>query len=130
MDFKNDTTDMLNECREIQSYLEITASDDINELTERLSTISVYMARSGQMLADAKYLQDTERAGLFAEHSKTILKMPATIATRFIESQTAEVNYLVSWIDRINATCKHHCDNLRTLISFSKEQLRINKTGY
>lgn len=130
MDTMIDTKALLKECSGIQSYLEISVSDDPAELAERLSMLCVYMARTGQMLADAKYVQDTQRSGLFAEHSKTIVKMPATIAARFIDSLTGEVNYLVTWTDRLNRTCVHQSDALRTLLSFSKEQLRMTKTGY
>lgn len=125
-----DISALLEECSVIQSYLEVTVSDDPNELAERLATLAVYMARSGQMLADAKYVLDTKRAEIYTEHSKLILKMPATVSTRFIESQSAEVNYLVNWLDRINRTCVHQSDSVRSLYSFAKEQLRMMKTGY
>ena len=114
----------------MQAWLELVPSDEPKEIADRLSILGVYMARSGNMLADAKYLQDQARAQVFAEHSKAILKMPATVSTKFIDSQVGEVNYLVNWLDRINRTCVHQSDSMRTLLSFSKEQLRLNKTGY
>lgn len=125
-----DITALLTEAQEIQGYLEIEVSDDPNELKERIAKLLVLMARSGQMLADAKYVQDTKRSEIFGEHSKLILKMPATVSTRFIESQTGEVNYLVNWLDRINRSCVHQMEGSRTLLSFEKEQSRLTRSGY
>ena len=88
------------------------------------------MARSGKMLADAKMMQDSAVAAAYAEHTKSILKMPATIAQKFIASQTVDENYLVNWLDRINRTCTHQSDNIRTQISFAKEQMGLTRRGY
>lgn len=121
---------LLKEARAIQDYLEVTCSDDVHEMIERLSNLNVYMARSGLMLADALKLQDRAINAIYAEQSKLILKMPATVATKFIGSCCEEENRLVKWLERINATCKHQSDNLRTQISFSKEQLSLERRGY
>jgi len=121
---------LLKECSDMQAWLEEVPSDEPKEMTDRLSVLGVYMARSGNMLADAKYLQDKARSMVFVEHGKSILKMPATVSTKFIDSQVGEVNYLVNWLDRINRTCVHQSDSMRTLLSFMKEQLRLNNTGY
>lgn len=125
-----DFNDLIDEAQQIQGFLEISASDDPNELSFRLSEINVYMARSGNMLAEAKLLQDKAINAAYTEHSKSILKMPATIATKFINSVSVNENHLVTWIERINRTCVHQGDNIRTQISLAKEQLRLAKTGY
>lgn len=124
--------DLYSEAQEIQTFLESVPdnNDDPNELSIRLSYLNNYMARSGKMLADAKQMQDLAIAAAYAEHSKAILKMPATIALKFISSQTAEENYLVNWLDRINRTCTHQSDNIRTQISFAKEQMSLTRKGY
>ena len=80
------------------------------------------MSRSGEMLADAMQLQDRAINAVYAEQGKLILKMPATIASKFVNSCCDQENRLVKWLERINATCKHQSDNLRTQISFAKEQ--------
>lgn len=121
---------MISEAQAIQTYLEITCSDDVHEMLDRLSTLNVYMARSGLMLADAMQLQDRAVRSAYAEHGKLILKMPATVATKFINSCCDQENRLVKWLDRINATCKHQSDNLRTQVSFAKEQLSLERRGY
>ena len=39
-------------------------------------------------------------------------------------------SYLVDRLDRLNAACTHQLDALRTLLSYEKEAMRLNKTGY
>lgn len=117
--------DLLREAQEMQNFLESVPdnNDDPKELAFRLSYLNNYMARSGKMLADAKLMQDSAVAAAYAEHAKSILRMPATIALKFISSQTVSENYLVNWLDRINRTCTHQGDNIRTQISFAKEEI-------
>lgn len=124
--------DLLQEAQEIQDFLESVPdnNEDPNELAIRLTYLNNYMARSGKMLADAKQMQDSAISAAYAEHSKAILKMPATIAIKFIASQTVTENYLVNWLDRINRTCTHQSDNIRTHISFAKEQMSLTRRGY
>lgn len=121
---------MLEECKEMQAYLEEKPSDDPNELTERLAMLSVYMARSGDMLAQAKFLQDDMRSKVFEEKSFEIATLSPTIASKMIESQTGECNYLVNWLDRINRSCVHQADSLRTIFSYVKENLKMTRKGY
>lgn len=124
--------DLLQEAQEIQDFLESVPdnNEDPNELAIRLTYLNNYMARSGKMLADAKQMQDSAISAAYVEHSKAILKMPATIAMKFIASQTVTENYLVNWLDRINRTCTHQSDNIRTQISFAKEQMSLTRRGY
>lgn len=124
--------DLLQEAQEIQDFLESVPdnNEDPNELAIRLTYLNNYMARSGKMLADAKQMQDSAISAAYAEHSKAILKMPATIAMKFIASQTVTENYLVNWLDRINRTCTHQSDNIRTQIPFAKEQMSLTRRGY
>ena len=121
---------MLEECKEMQDYLEEKPSDDPNELTERLAMLSIYMARSGDMLAQAKFLQDDMRSKVFEEKSFEIATLSPTIASKMIESQTGECNYLVNWLDRINRSCVHQADSLRTIFSYVKENLKMTRKGY
>ena len=58
------------EAKDIQSYLEIECSDSPEEMVERIKTLSVYLARSGEMLAKAKYLYNQRTT---TEITKTII---------------------------------------------------------
>lgn len=118
------------ELENIQKYLEITVSDDPDEICERLSTIAVYMARTGFILAEARMKLDQARVLVYSSHAGTISKLPASVSKMFIESVTDQQNRLVNWVDRLNSTCIHQGDILRTLLSFQKENLKLTRTGY
>lgn len=118
------------ELNNMQQYLEITVSDDPNEISERLSSIAVYMARTGYLLAEAKMELDQARVSVYSTHVGTIGKLPATVSKMFIESVTDQQNRLVNWVDRLNSACIHQGDILRTLLSFQKENLKLTRTGY
>ena len=117
--------------QKIQDFLEEDFEDtDANILVTRLTNINFYLATSGKALADAKEIQDKQAKIIFAEEIKSISKMPATIASKFITSQNADANYVVNWLDRLNRSLVHIGDNTRTQISFAKEELRLTKQGY
>lgn len=119
------------EAQEIQSYLEIHTSDNPDEYTERIKALSVYMARSGQMLADAKRLYNNKVTSQIGETIIKIAKencLSATAQNALVKSIAEEEQYVVDWLERINRTCYHQIEALRTLISMAKEELRIAKS--
>lgn len=113
------------EAQTIQGYLEITISDGINEMTERLETLGIYYARSGALQAEVVGLRDSAIAKVFHDQSEVILKLSPTLAAKLIKGATADLNALEKWLDRINATCSKQSDNLRTLISFEKQRMLL-----
>lgn len=121
---------IVEELESIQSFLEITTSDDPHELVQRLTDINVYMARTGKLLADAKEYQDRITANVYAKHGDFISRMPATIAIKFVSSQCATANRLVTWIERQNRALVHQGDNIRTQVSFAKQDLSLQRKGY
>lgn len=126
------TFDQLYEQAEImQRFLEEDIpTDNPNVLVNRLSTINTYLACSGKALADAKLLQDKEIVFIYQNNSNYILSLSPSIAKRYVESLASAENHLVNWIERINRTLVHIGDNVRTQISFAKEELRLSKQGY
>lgn len=114
----------------IQEFLEQDVSDNPNDLVDRLGTINTFLATSGKALADAKLLQDSKVKELYKNHMNLITGLSATVATKFINAMTDKENYLVNWLDRINRTLVHSGDNIRTQVSFAKEELRLTKQGY
>lgn len=121
---------MIHEIEEMQSFLEITTSDNPKELVERLTDINVYLARSGKLLADAKAFQDEVTANVYASHTEFISRVPATVAIKFVAAQSVTANQLVTWLDRINRTLVHAGDNIRTQISFAKQDMALQRKGY
>lgn len=121
---------VIKEIEEMQSFLEITASDNPKELIDRLTDINVYLARSGKLLADAKAYQDQVTANVYASHMEFISRVPATVAMKFVAAQSVTANQIVTWLDRINRTLVHAGDNIRIQISFAKQDMALQRKGY
>jgi hypothetical protein len=124
---------LLKEAGEIQAYSEITPSDNPQEIAERIIAIGVYIARTGKMLADAKYHLNRKRRDDTIELINQILadkKLSAKVQNSLVESICKDEQYLVDWIERLNRAVTHQQDAMRSLLSYEKENLRISKTGY
>ena len=117
------------ELEAIQQFLEISISEDMNEVEQRGNELTVYMARSGKLLADAKYHRDEKLNSAIVEELKKILQLALSTANKYIDALTKEENYLVSWSERVNRTCTHQIDWCRTLISKAKEEMRVSSYG-
>ena len=117
------------ELEAIQQVLEISISEDMNEVEQRGNELTVYMARSGKLLADAKYHRDEKLNSAIVEELKKILQLAPSTANKYIDALTKEENYLVSWSERVNRTCTHQIDWCRTLISKAKEEMRVSSYG-
>lgn len=122
--------DLNKEATDIQSYLDVTTSNEPTELTERLATLMTYMSRSGEMLAQAKKLLRVKKT---SEINKTIIAiakqehLSASVQNALLDSICEDESYLVDWIDRINRTCTHQIDGIRSLLSYVKEEMRFGK---
>ena len=125
---------MKEECEKIQSYLEITCSSDPNEIIGRISDLSVYMARTSQMLADAKKEVSIIKKSAIAKEIIELLThniaLSATTQKAIIDGIGIEEQHLVDWIERLNRTCTHQIDGLRSILSYERELLTLNKSGY
>ena len=122
--------ELIAEAERIQSFLEITTSDEPNELAWRLTELNVYLARSGKMLADAKALQDIATAKYYEDNFEQIQALSPSLANKLIKASVSRENHLVKWVDRIHRSLVHQGDNLRTLVSLAKEQLKLTRNGY
>lgn len=127
LDFITPPDELISEAQLIDDFLNITCSDNPAEMVERGNELTVYMARTGKMLADAKYhLDEKMKSSYFEELKKvgSLANIPATTINTFIKVSCSEENYLVNWIERMNRTCTHQIDWLRTCISKAKEEAR------
>lgn len=113
------------EARNIQTALECMNNPNIEAMIERLDQLGVYYARSGELLSEVVGMRDAAVARLFHDEKETIISLSPSLATKLVNSSAAELNALEKWLDRINAACKHQCDNLRTMISYEKERLKL-----
>jgi len=117
------------EAKEIQAYLDITTGDDPVEIVERGNDLSVYISRTGKMLADAKMHLDIKRKSAIMEKLRGVglkIDIPATTLNDLIRASCEEENYLVNWIERLNRAATHQLDWCRTLISKLKEEMKYS----
>ena len=121
---------IMEEVQRMHEFLEVTTSDNPKELVARLSDINFFMARSGKLLADAKEIQDMFTANIYAVNTAFISRVPATVATKYIASQCVAANKLVTWLERQNRALVHAGDNIRTQISFAKQDIALQRKGY
>lgn len=121
------------ELNTISDYLNITCSNNPQEIQERISVIMVYMMRTGEMLADAKKMLRKKKSDEIQNTIISIAKescLSAKIQNALLDSIAEDESFLVDRLDRLNASCTHQLDALRTLLSYEKEAMRLNKTGY
>ena len=120
------------ESQQIQEFLEITVSDNPSEIQERISSLMVFHARTGFMLAEAKKTlsakKKTEIINTVIEIAKTG-HLSAKAQNALVDSIALEEQYMVDWLDRLNSTCKHQLDACRSLLSYEKEVYRQNNIG-
>ncbi|WP_203229289.1 hypothetical protein [Paenimyroides tangerinum] len=112
------------ELEEIQNFLELTQSEDINEAVYRGNELAVYMARSGKLLADAKIHREEKLNSEVMREIKSLISLPASTSNKFIETLTREENHLVNWADRLNAACSRQLEWCRTIISKGKAEMQ------
>lgn len=112
------------ELNEIQSFLELTQSEDINEAVFRGNELAVYMARTGKLLADAKIHRDEKLNSEIMREIKKLISLPASTSNKFIDTLTRDENHLVNWADRLNAACSRQLEWCRTIISKGKAEMQ------
>ena len=117
---------LIDECREIDAYMGVTPSDNIEEIVERGNDLIVYISRTGKMLADAKYHLNVIRKAEIMDILKIIIpeKLSAKVQNALIDSVAREQQYLVDWCERLNRTAVHQLDWCRTVISKSKTEMQ------
>ena len=119
-------TSELKEIEEMQLFIEAEPPTESQAISQRMSELSVRMARSGYLLSKAKYEQ--ELAMLKASRLKDLIPLAPSIQKEILRASCAEENKVVNMLDRINRACVHQVDILRTQLSFEKEQMR--QIGY
>ena len=124
--------ELLKEAEEIQKFLEITMSDNPVEVVERGNDLIVYMARTGQMLADAKLILNKQKKNEAMSVIREFIidqKLSAKVQNALIDGLGRDTQYLVDWIERLNAACVHQLDWCRSIVSKNKEELRLSNLG-
>lgn len=107
----------------MQGYLEAHYdSDDGHMLSARLQELGAYMAESGKLKADMEFHYNEALnkeliqmiKGLLPEYSS------ASVQNKFMKSLAREENRILLIADRINRSCTHQIELMRTQLSFIK----------
>lgn len=111
----------------MQEFIETEIPTEPNDLIDRLNLLSVLIAQSSQMLADAKFYQDKLINGAIMESLKQEYngKLSPSTINQYVKTEAKDANYLVNWIDRINATATHQIDAVRSIISYRKSEMNL-----
>lgn len=111
----------------MQAFMQSAPTDEPTELVERLSYCNVYMARSGEMLARAKAMLNEAVVGVWEKKGDMLLSAGSQLAQKILAGYCKDEQFLTDWLDRVNRGLVHQADNLRTLISYAKENMRTGR---
>lgn len=121
---------ILAELNEIDGFLNITMSENPEEAVVRGNDLAAYVARTGKMLADAKYhlneAKNNEVMETLREAAKNA-KATAKAVNALIDSLCREEQYLVDWCERANRTATHQLSWCVTVISKAKEEMKLGR---
>lgn len=119
--------ELLLKSEKFQKYLEEKPGTEPNDLIERASLLSILIAQSGNCLADAKFIQDEIVNGAIMEAIQKFYsdKLSPSTVNKFVTTAAKEANYLVNWLDRINATATHQLEGIRSMLSYRKAEMSM-----
>lgn len=121
---------ILQELTDIDTFLNITMSENAEEAVARGNDLAVYVARTGKLLADAKYWlnksKNSEVLETLREAAKNA-KATSKAINALVDSVCKEEQYLVDWCDRSNRTATHQLSWCVTVISKAKEEMKLGR---
>ncbi|WP_051290797.1 hypothetical protein [Dysgonomonas capnocytophagoides] len=124
---------IIEEAQQIQSYLDTTCSENPEEVLERIRVIMPYISRTAFMLAEAKKALRAKKSDEIQAQICEIVNLQflsAKVQNALLDSIAKEESYMVDWLERLNAAATHQVDALRSILSYERESLRLNKSGY
>lgn len=115
---------LIEECTEIQAFLDCVMSEEISEALFRGNQTATYKSRTGKMMADAKYHLDSKMNNEIMETLKKIAKDTPFATSKtvnlLVDSLCRDEHYLYKWVERLNSTCAYQLDWCRTVVSNAK----------
>ncbi len=97
--------------------------DNGHIIMSRLNDLAAYMAESGKLKADAEYhlLSKTQTQVIKALKDLLPEYASAKMQNDLIKGLVAKEQSLVTFADRVNRSCVHQIDVMRTQLSYLKE---------
>lgn len=120
------------ELEEMQAFLEADYAADLpDQVQSRFDSLGAYMARSGKLRADAEYHYNSLLESSIIKALKTANdeKMSTSTVNKYIESLVRDSKYLFSWADRVNRSCTHQHEGLRSVMSTLRSERFANNYG-
>lgn len=100
------------------------AMDDPDGLAERLTTMNVFLARSGEIYATARLLLTEQTAQIYAVLGEELRAMKATEARRIVNEKTRRTDFLIDLSERLNHNLVHEGNNIRRQLQYLGDQMR------
>ena len=126
----NRLRDMEDEVNRINAYLAQDAPTDPDAISLRLSKISGFNARTGEMLADAEYIVSLWKGEVLKRLLDEDPKMPANTQKTYVEAECAYGIKVCRLIERANRSTVHCGEIGITQMSFAKEEMSLSRKGY
>lgn len=121
---------ILSELTDIDSFLNITMSENPEEALQRGNDLASHVARTGKLLADAKYHLNQARSSEVMETLRETAKnakATAKAVNALVDSLCREEQYQVDWCERANRTATHQLSWCVTVISKAKEEMKLGR---
>jgi len=111
------------EAARIQAFLDAKWEADPGIIYDRLTVVSVYNSRTGQMCADAEYWLNEKLNATMLREMERLSNLSPSIAKAYLDTTCKEQRYLVRWCERLNRNTFHQIDAMRTQLSY---QISVN----
>lgn len=97
-------------------------SDDGNILNKRMQDIAIYMAEAGKLKADAQFHYKQVMKSEVIKCLKELIPewSSAKVQNSVIEGLAAHEFRIVTFAERVNASCTHQLDVMRSQLSYLK----------
>lgn len=120
------------ELEEIQAFLEAQYGADLpDQVQSRFDSLASYMARSGKLKADAEWhynsLLDSSIMDAVARGMEKTL--PTSTLNKYVESLAKNYKFVFTWADRVNRSCTHQLEGLRSVMSTLRSERFANNYG-
>lgn len=120
--------EILEEITDIAGFCEVTY-DQTNgeELSERLTNLNVYLARTAQLEVEATALYDARLADVTIRIADIYKTFGATERKNIANGEISTHKKLVELCERLNKTIVHSIDGIRSQLSYLKTMKEKNQ---